>query len=212
MLVDVPHARGVVVGADFHFGHRRRGNVALLQRDGRRARLRGRSALGLVAPPTGDRTSRYSSTAHPRRAWRGGDVDDRGRDARPPARGARDRSSHGDQRGRELGFPTANVAVPARDRACPPTASTPAWYERPDGVGAPGRDLARPPADVLRGRRRIRLLEAYLLDFDGDLYGQLAKVRFVGRLRGEERFDSVEALVEQMQAGRRRRPGRVLVA
>ena len=45
----------------------------------------------------------------------------------------------------------------------------------------------------------MSLLEAHLLDFDGDLYGQPAKVRFVERLRGEERFDSVEALVEQIQ-------------
>ena len=57
----------------------------------------------------------------------------------------------------------------------------------------------RAPADLLRDQP-FSLLEAYLLDFDGDLYGELAKVRFVAKLRDEERFDSVEALVEQMKA------------
>ena len=45
----------------------------------------------------------------------------------------------------------------------------------------------------------MSLLEAHLLDFDGDLYGQPAQVRFLEHLRGEERFDSVEALVEQIR-------------
>ena len=45
----------------------------------------------------------------------------------------------------------------------------------------------------------MSLLEAFVLDFDGDLYDQEVKVRFIERLRGEERFDSAEALVEQMQ-------------
>ncbi len=102
----------------------------------------------------------------------------------------------GDQRGRELGFPTANVAVPAR--VCLPA----------DGIYAgtyvDAVDVEHPCAISL-GRRPTfyehaehSLLEAYLLDFDGDLYGQHAKVRFVDRIRAEARFDSVEELVAQM--------------
>ena len=94
------------------------------------------------------------------------------------------------------GFPTANVAVPD-EILLPADGIYAGWYERPDGVVHAGRDLARPPADVLR-RRRASLLEAHLLDFDGDLYGEPAKVRFVARLRGEEKFDSVDALREQI--------------
>ena len=84
------------------------------------------------------------------------------------------------------------------------------WYERPDG------DVH--PAAISLGRRptfyedaEASLLEAYLLDFDGDLYGEPAKVRFVARLRGEQRFDSVDALIAQMgkdvDATRQRSPG-----
>ena len=69
-----------------------------------------------------------------------------------------------------------------------------------------GRDGVERPAAISLGRRptfyehaEMSLLEAYVLDFDGDLYGDEVKVRFVARLRGEERFESVEALVAQMQ-------------
>ena len=69
-----------------------------------------------------------------------------------------------------------------------------------------GSDLEERTAAISLGRRPtfyehadMSLLEAFVLDFDGDLYDQEVKVRFIERLRGEERFDSAEALVEQMQ-------------
>ena len=102
----------------------------------------------------------------------------------------------GDQRGRELGFPTANLAVPSR--VCLPS----------DGIYAGtfiGEDGIERGAAISLGRRPTfyadadaSLLEAFVLDFDGDLYGQASKVRFVDRVRGEERFESVDALIEQM--------------
>ena len=103
----------------------------------------------------------------------------------------------GDQRGRELGFPTANIAVPPG--ICLPADGIYAgWYQRPSGV--------RHMTAISLGRRPTfyedadsSLLEAYLLDFEGDLYGEPARVEFVARLRGEERFDSVDALIRQMQ-------------
>jgi riboflavin kinase/FMN adenylyltransferase len=71
------------------------------------------------------------------------------------------------------------------------------WYERPDrSVFAAAISLGRRPQ--FYDQAAASLLEAYLLDFDGDLYGETAKVRFVTRLRGEARFDSVERLVAQM--------------
>jgi riboflavin kinase/FMN adenylyltransferase len=102
----------------------------------------------------------------------------------------------GDRRGRELGFPTANLSVPAR--ICLPA----------DGIYAgtfvPEDGIERPAAISL-GRRPTfyehadaPLLEAHVLDFEGDLYGQAAKMRFRTRLRGEVRFESVDALIEQM--------------
>ena len=102
----------------------------------------------------------------------------------------------GDRRGRELGFPTANVAVPAR-AASPPTASTRAPSRAADGVERLAAiSLGRRP--TFYEAADTSLLEAYVLDFDGDLYGQAVAVRFVHRLRGEERFDSVEDLVAQI--------------
>jgi riboflavin kinase/FMN adenylyltransferase len=101
----------------------------------------------------------------------------------------------GDRRGRELGYPTANVAVPAA--VCLPVDGVYAgWYRHPDG--------SRHPAAISLGRRPTfydedaRLLEAHLLDFEGDLYGQVATVDFVAHLRGQVRFDDVGALIEQM--------------
>ena len=82
---------------------------------------------------------------------------------------------HGDHRGREFGFPTANVAVPD-DILLPADGIYAGWYQRPDGDGPPARGLARSAADVLRGPA-LSLLEAHLLDFDDDLYGEQARVR-----------------------------------
>ena len=103
----------------------------------------------------------------------------------------------GRPRGRELGFPTANVAVPERD--------LPARRRHLRGHVPRRRRgrAARPRSRSAAARRSTSdaehsLLEAYVLDFDGDLYGQPVAVRFVERLRGEQRFDSVDALVEQM--------------
>ena len=102
----------------------------------------------------------------------------------------------GDARGRELGFPTANVAVP--ENLCLPN----------DGVYAgtfTGADDVERLAAISAGRRPtfyadsgMFLVEAHVLDFDGDLYGQQARVRFTHRLRGQERFDGVDALIAQM--------------
>ncbi len=105
--------------------------------------------------------------------------------------------AHGDARGRELGFPTANVSVPG-DILLPADGIYAGWYERPDGtVHASAISLGRRP--TFYEETHASLLEAHLLDFDGDLYGEPAKVRFVARLRGEAKFDDVDALVEQIR-------------
>jgi riboflavin kinase/FMN adenylyltransferase len=102
----------------------------------------------------------------------------------------------GDKRGRELGFPTANVGVPAEIQL-PADGIYAGWYERPDGSVHPAAiSLGRRP--TFYEHADMSLLEAYLLDFDGELYGERAKVRFVERLREEAKFDSVDALITQM--------------
>ncbi|MBM3672829.1 MAG: bifunctional riboflavin kinase/FAD synthetase [Actinobacteria bacterium] len=195
-LVDGLGARQVVVGADFHFGHRRHGNVRLLEQMGAELGFEV-VGLGLVTAVDDPTALPYSST-QVRELLAAGDVRAAaqvlGRPPRPhEVRGPVER---GDARGRELGFPTANVAVP--ERVCLPA----------DGIYAGtflGEDGVERPAAISLGRRptfyvdaKKSLLEAFVLDFEGDLYGQQVKVRFVERIRGEEQFDSVEALVEQM--------------
>jgi riboflavin kinase / FMN adenylyltransferase len=197
VLAGVLGARLVVVGADFHFGYKRHGDVTLLQRMGAELGFEVLS-LNLVASPDSegepDGGLPYSSTRARELLARGDVVAAAAILGRPhEVRGIVER---GDKRGRELGFPTANVAVP--ERVCLPA----------DGVYAGtyiGEDDVERPAAISLGRRPtfyaesgMLLLEAYLLDFDGDLYGRRARVRFHRRLRGQERFDSVDDLIAQM--------------
>jgi len=183
-------ARLVVVGADFHFGNARRGNVALLERMGRDL---GFEVVGLelVGSP-GDVT--YSSTLV-RQRLAAGDV--RGAaEVLGRVHEVRGRVVEGDRRGRDLGFPTANVAVP--EEICLPAAGIYAGtFTGADGIErAAALSLGRRP--TFYAEQPYLLLEAYLLDFSGDLYGQPASVGFVERIRSEERFDSVDALVAAM--------------
>ena len=190
-LVRCLRAKAVVVGADFHFGHGRSGNVELLQRMGAE---HGFEVDGIELAASASKVRPVSSTAI-RDALRAGDLDAANRMLGRPHE-VRGTIQQGDRRGRELGFPTANVAVP--EGMCLPADGIYAgWHRRPDG--------SRHPAAISLGRRPtfyddqpFSLLESYLLDFDGDLYGEQARVQFVARLRGEERFDSVDDLVRQI--------------
>jgi riboflavin kinase/FMN adenylyltransferase len=104
---------------------------------------------------------------------------------------------HGDNRGgTQLGYPTANVSVPG-NILLPADGIYAGWYERPAGsVHATAISLGRRPTFY---EDAPSLLEAHLLDFSDDLYGEPARVRFVERLRGEVKFDSVDALVAQIE-------------
>jgi riboflavin kinase/FMN adenylyltransferase len=103
---------------------------------------------------------------------------------------------HGDKRARDLGFPTANVAVP--DEICLPADGIYAgWYLRPDGVPLEAAlSLGRRP--TFYETADSSLLEAHLLDFDASLYDEPARVQFVARLRDELKFDGVDGLVRQI--------------
>jgi riboflavin kinase/FMN adenylyltransferase len=194
VLVDCLNARDVVVGEDFHFGHRRAGNVPLLRKLGAELGFEV-EGLELVGPDgrPGSEDMLVSSTrirhalvegevaaAH---ALLGRDYEVRGVVAR------------GDKRGRELGFPTANVSVPG-DILLPADGIYAGWFERPDGSVHPSAIyLGRRPTFYVEAH--VSLLEAHLLDFDGDLYDEHVKVRFMARVREDMKFDSVEALVDQ---------------
>jgi riboflavin kinase/FMN adenylyltransferase len=196
VLVDCLAARVVIVGEDFHFGHQRRGNVALLRSMGAQLgfEVEGLALVDSAGVPGGD-GEKTSSTAI-RHALVTGDLP-RAATLLGRHHEVRGLVAHGDARGRELGFPTANVSVPG-DILLPADGIYAGWYERPDGSVHPAAiSLGRRP--TFYEEAHASLLEAHLLDFEGDLYGEPAKVRFVARLRGEVKYDGVEALVEQIR-------------
>jgi len=196
VLVDCLAARVVIVGEDFHFGHERRGNVALLRAIGAELdfEVAGLPLVDASGVATGD-GEKASSTAI-RHALVVGDVT-RATALLGRPHEVRGVVAQGDGRGRELGFPTANVSVPG-DILLPADGIYAGWYERPDGAVHPTAiSLGRRP--TFYEEAHASLLEAHLLDFAGDLYGEPAKVRFVARLHGEEKFEDVEALVEQIR-------------
>lgn len=195
LLVDCLAARAVVVGHDFHFGHQRRGNVPLLQAMGSEF---GFDVLGISLVGDGDGPGAEAvSSTRIRRLLQAGDVAAAAALLGRPHE-VRGTVVAGDRRGRDLGYPTANVVVPA-EILLPADGIYAGWYVRPDASLHPTAiSLGHRP--TFHPDAHAPLLEAHLLDFDGDLYGERAAVRFVARLRGEERFDSVETLVAQIDA------------
>jgi riboflavin kinase/FMN adenylyltransferase len=185
-LVERLHASAVVVGENFRYGHGGQGTVEALTDDGRRF---GFEVVGFPLQGTGDRT--WSST-YVRSCVAAGDVT-----AATEALGREHRVHgvvvRGDQRGRQIGFPTANLEPL-------PWSAIPA-----DGIYA-GR-LARGdqllPAAISIGTNPTfqgneRRVEAFVLDFDGDLYGEHVGLAFTARLRDTLRFADVDGLVQQM--------------
>lgn len=195
VLVDALAVRGVIVGEDFHFGYKRGGNVQLL-RDMAGTRDFEVLPLGLVARADGV-DEPVSSTAI-RRALAGGDVQ-RAADMLGRHHELRGVVGPGDQRGRTIGFPTANVEVDAS--LCLPADGVYAARVTIEGAVGSTHDAA-----VNLGRRPTfhehaehSLLEAHLLDFAGDLYGQRLRVVFHAFLRGERKFSGIDELKSQLQ-------------
>ena len=193
VLVKCLATKLIVVGADFHFGRNREGNVGLLREIGV---TYGFEVAPLVLVPRADGVDEPVSSTAIRRALAGGNVEMAAVMLTRPFE-ARGKVVTGDQRGRLLGFPTANVEVP--NRVCVPADGVYAgWYERPNGdVHACAINLGRRPTFYEHADHS--LLEAHLLDFEGDLYGEAAKVRFTNFLRSERKFEGIDALVAQLQ-------------
>src|SRR5262245_26683900 len=192
VLIENLAVKVVVVGEDFHFGSHREGNVRMLDAYGR--------AHDFVVEPVqlverSDGVEEPISSTAIRRALAGGDVDVASRMLGRPHE-VRGIVVMGDQRGRLLGFPTANVEVP--NAVCMPADGVYAgWYQRPDGSVHPcAINLGRRPTFYEHADHS--LLEAHLLDFDGDLYGERALVRFGYFLRSERKFDGIDAIKTQL--------------
>jgi riboflavin kinase/FMN adenylyltransferase len=183
-LIDRLGARKVSVGEDFRFGNKARGDAAL---------LRAQDAFETRVARMVELEGEIVSSTHIRGLVTAGDVAAAGRFLGAPFT-MRGRVVHGDKRGRTLGFPTANL-VPDPRLVVPDHGI----YACRAGVGGEERISAvnvgvRPTFTTGRGL----LVEAFLLDFDADIYGSELRLQFLARLRGERRFDSVDALIEQM--------------
>jgi riboflavin kinase/FMN adenylyltransferase len=195
VLVGCLGAKVVIVGEDFHFGHQRKGNVELLRAMGEELgfEVEGLALVGASGAPV-VQGARVSSTAI-RHALVEGDLSAAEAMLGRPYE-VRGIVAHGDERGRELGYPTANVSVPG-DILLPADGIYAGWFGRSDGTLLPAAlSLGRRPTFYVEAH--ASLLEAHVLDFEGDLYDEHVRVRFVARLRGEERFESVEDLVAQI--------------
>ncbi len=180
---------GVVAGYDFCFGAKRGGTPEFLRSEGERLGF----AVEIVPRITQDEAGSLdavSSTAT-RAALEAGDVELARRLLGHPyfVEGV---VTHGQKLGRDLGFPTANIALDPSNRlkhGIYAVTLTEDGVTR-EGVASFGR---RPTFD-----NGPPLLEVYVFDFAGDLYGKMVEVAFYGFIRGEEKFDGVEALVAQM--------------
>ena len=191
----------VVVGENFRFGHRASGDVAAL-----RELAAGRFHVeGLPLVRFGDEET-CSTTI--RRALAEGDVAHAAEHLGRPF-SFRGVVTHGDRRGRSLGYPTANLPVPA-DLACPADGVYAGWLSRRDGLGAHGEALPsgapadRWPAAISVGTNPTfdgvaRRVESYVLDRDDlELYDAPVSVEFVARIRGQIRFDDINELIVRM--------------
>ncbi len=181
ILVQRLHATHVSVGENFRFGHRAAGDPEVLEADGR---------FQTRVVPLVEVDGEIVSSSHIRGLVLSGDVALAARFLGAPFQ-LRGEVVQGDQRGRTLGFPTANL-VPDEALVCPGHGIYAA--RTPEACAAVSIGV-RPTF----GTGRALLVEAYLLDWDRDLYGQTLRLDFLERLRGERRFDSPEALVEQMR-------------
>ena len=193
VLVERMHAAVVVVGEDFRFGHKAAGDVQLLAKLGEKYEFTTEGMPLLVADGT-----TISSTSI-RQMLAQGDVAAAAKALGRPHR-VEGVVVRGHQRGRALGFPTANLETPPHT-AIPADGIYAGWLASLDDEG---RDVQRWPAAISIGTNPTfgegeQSVEAYALDrTDLDLYGMHAAIDFAVRLRGTLRFDSVDALVEQM--------------
>jgi riboflavin kinase/FMN adenylyltransferase len=192
VFIDALHARAIVVGEDFHFGKGRSGNVEGLREIGEEWDFEV-VALELIRHSE-DAREPVSSTKI-RRALAGGDVDRAALMLGRPytVRGVVER---GDRRGSGIGFPTANLPVP-NVMAWPADAVYTGWCTRANGDRHPcAINIGRRP--TFYERTEQSLLEAHLIDFEGDLYGEQIDVSFAQFLRSERKFDGIDQLRAQL--------------
>jgi riboflavin kinase/FMN adenylyltransferase len=188
VLVEQLQAERVSVGENFRFGHKAEGDADLLRRQ---------DAFEARVVPLVERDGEIVSSTHVRGLVVAGNLERANRFLGSPFQ-LRGTVVHGDERGRDLGYPTANLVpdnalvYPGNGvyacRAAFEDGGEWRWWPAATNVGV------RPTFVTGRGV----LVEAFLLDFEGDLYDRELRIAFLARLRGERRFDTVDGLLEQM--------------
>ena len=186
VLVDALHARNIVIGDDFRFGQGRQGDFALLKQ------LGARFDFSVQAAATWELDGERVSSTRIRRHLAERDVAGAARLLGRPFTLC-GRVIHGDKRGRQLGFPTANVAL--HRRLSPLRGVFAVTATLPDGTVVDGvaNVGTRPTVDGQDAR-----LEVHLFDFDRDIYGKLVRVAFLHPLRDEQKFNTLEDLIAQI--------------
>jgi riboflavin kinase / FMN adenylyltransferase len=193
VLIERCHVRELVIGHDHGFGRGRSGDVETLRR------LGAERGFDVDVVEVVDVGEQHVSSSRIRRAVAGGDLTTAARMLGRPYQ-VSGRVGQGERRGRLLGIPTINLTDVPPQKLLPP-----------DGVyavrvewrgGRAGGMMNQGPRPTFGDGRRI--LEAHLLDFDGDLYGEWVRIEWVERLRDIERFGSVEALQQQLERDRTR--------
>ncbi len=193
ILIEKLSTELLIVGHDVHFGNNREGNFSFLERVSKELDFEIRK-VDPVMLSRGD-SEAISSTAI-RRALRGGEVESATQMLGRPY-SISGEVVYGDQRGRTIGFPTANLVL-SSDRAWPADGVYAGIFTRTDAsehmcaINVGRRPTFYEHADT-------SLLEAHLLDFDDDLYGEICGVSFLYFLRSEKRFDGIDSLVEQLK-------------
>ena len=186
VLIKALNVRHVVVGEDFHFGHRARGSFMTLEEAGQK------QGFGVTRCVTFEVDGRRVSSSWVRDALADGELAKAAELLGRPycIQGL---VTHGEKRGRSIGFPTANVFL---RRLTTPLSGVYAVlvHGLSDAALAGVANLGRRP--TVKGSRK--LLEVHLFDFDEDIYGRHLSVEFVGKLRDERKFDSLEALKAQI--------------
>jgi len=191
VLVEGLRARHVVVGADFHFGHRREGDVPLLRQLGKE------HGFGVTIVPAVYLGDERVSSSLIRGALAAGDLTRAATMLGRPFR-MEGRVVRGEQLGRKLGYATANLRVRARPA---PLHGIFAVYAR--AGKRQHREPWRAAVSSIGWRPAVGgkepLLEVHFFDFEGDLYGQRLEVEFVAKLRDEVHFERIEDMVAQMR-------------
>ena len=194
VFVEGVKAKAIIVGEDFQFGHNREGDVAFLKREGAKEDIevqglhlfRHSSSPDIVVSSTAIRMKLADGDIQMATEMLGRRFELEGTVV------------EGDKRGRQIGFPTANLSIP-EEMLLPRDGVYACWYSRPDG--------SRHMAAVNIGLRPTfqtndskSILEAHLIGFDGDLYGESGQIEFVEYLREERQFDGVDALAAQLKS------------